>query len=192
MTDIDFVPKKIMAVTKYKTFSITQEGTHDKQILKLKKILHHYGPITAAVLVDDGWSAYESGIYTSSESFCQMSVDNDVVPDHQIDLFGYGEEDGKEYIIIRNSWGNDWGEDGFMKFSTKNLCGIAWDYDDVYIPSSGVVTAKVLIQDDDDESISPDDEPASEVKSNSKEVPSSSSSSAAIFIGLLALLALLF
>lgn len=45
--------------------------------------------------------------------------------DHSIVLVGYGIENGIEYWVIRNSWGDDWGEQGYMKVRKgKNLMNI--------------------------------------------------------------------
>lgn len=42
-----------------------------------------------------------------------------------VTLIGYGEKHGDQYWIIRNSWGEYWGENGYMRMSTRaNDCGI--------------------------------------------------------------------
>jgi len=35
--------------------------------------------------------------------------------EHSTTIIGYGEENGVKYWIGMNTWGNDWGENGFYK-----------------------------------------------------------------------------
>ncbi|GMI90007.1 hypothetical protein like AT2G27420 [Hibiscus trionum] len=45
---------------------------------------------------------------------------------HAVTIVGYGTSDeGVDYWVIKNSWGESWGENGFMRIQRGGLCGIA-------------------------------------------------------------------
>merc|ERR1712151_120050 len=47
---------------------------------------------------------------------------------HCVQLVGYDKTDAVPYWKLRNSWGNSWGEGGFIRLEVgKNLCGLAND-----------------------------------------------------------------
>lgn len=75
------------------------------------------GPIS--ISVDADWGAYDSGVYDG----CNKNA----IIDHAVQLVGYGEEDGTKYWIVRNSWGEDWGESGYIRLkrfdSSDAYCG---------------------------------------------------------------------
>jgi len=51
--------------------------------------------------------------------------------DHAVTAVGWGTEDGQEYLIVRNSWGADWGEEGYIRVALngdgRGVCGILLD-----------------------------------------------------------------
>lgn len=79
------------------------------------------GPISVAVDASDGWQDYDSGIMSGC-----MGTDLD----HGVLIVGAGCDKpmfGKcePYWIVKNSWGTDWGESGYIRLERgSNQCGI--------------------------------------------------------------------
>merc|ERR1711935_241096 len=66
------------------------------------------------------------GINASSKAFQNYKkgilnpTECEVYQDHAITAVGYGEEKGVKYVIVRNSWADDWGENGYIRIATQN------------------------------------------------------------------------
>lgn len=77
-------------------------------------------PVSVAIEADKSvFQSYRSGIITSSK--CGTNLDHGVL------AVGYGEENGTEYYIVKNSWGSSWGEDGYVRLAIVDgagICGI--------------------------------------------------------------------
>ncbi|CAG2119080.1 unnamed protein product [Medioppia subpectinata] len=66
------------------------------------------------------WQTYRGGIL--DDPHCSNTMD---AMDHSLLLVGYGSENGTDYWIARNSWGKNWGENGYVRvIQNKNMCGI--------------------------------------------------------------------
>ena len=59
----------------------------------------------------NSFQLYKSGVFTGA---CGSSLD------HAVALVGYGTMNGLDYYILRNSWGQSWGQSGYMLISKGN------------------------------------------------------------------------
>jgi hypothetical protein len=68
--------------------------------------------VTIAIEADQSsFQLYKSGVFTGK---CGTTLD------HAVALVGYGTMDGLDYYILRNSWGQSWGQSGYMLISRGN------------------------------------------------------------------------
>ncbi|KAK6253516.1 hypothetical protein QUC31_015236 [Theobroma cacao] len=88
----------------------------------LKKAVAHQ-PVSVAIEAGGRpFQLYHSGVFTGH---CGTNLDHGVV------AVGYGTEDGVDYWTVKNSWGPDWGENGYIRMernvagTSTGKCGIA-------------------------------------------------------------------
>jgi C1A family cysteine protease len=82
---------------------------------KIKDLLHEMGPIAVAVDAVD-LTDYYGGIINSCKNYGL---------NHAVLLVGYGIENEVPFWILKNSWGTDYGENGFVRVRRGvNACGL--------------------------------------------------------------------
>ncbi len=117
---------------------------HDDSCEKVTKVADYHGvatgvgrrllerlaiqPVSVGVEADkDMFHHYTGGILDSDD--CGTAIN------HAVTAVGYGVENGTIYIIVRNSWGTDWGEDGYIRMAYREVgdgvCGLN---NNVYYP----------------------------------------------------------
>jgi len=80
-------------------------------------------PTVVAVDASSVLQSYSSGVLDNT-SGCTANVD------HAVLAVGYGNNQGKDSYVVRNSWGTDWGVNGYFYVSTNSdnngmgTCGI--------------------------------------------------------------------
>ncbi|XP_065226229.1 digestive cysteine proteinase 1 [Planococcus citri] len=90
----------------------------------LKVALLKHGPISVAIDASHRtFSFYSNGVYY--EPKCGNTPDG---LDHAVLLVGYGTLGDKKYWLIKNSWSNYWGNDGYVLMAIQdNNCGVMTD-----------------------------------------------------------------
>jgi cathepsin C len=78
----------------------------------MRNIFDH-GPLTVGLEVAPTMSFYHSGVFNSDIKL--PDHDNFERVNHAVLITGFGEQDGKKYWNIKNSWGKEWGDKGYIK-----------------------------------------------------------------------------
>jgi Papain family cysteine protease len=89
----------------------------------LKTLVVKHGAVVAAVQTNKAFWEYQGGIFDGCDEFDEEEID------HAVTVVGYGRssktEGSLDYWLIKNSWGVDWGEDGYMRLQRGvGMCGI--------------------------------------------------------------------
>ena len=85
-------------------------------------------PVSVAIEVRQDFQLYKGGVYSNDDDSCGSALNHGVL------AVGYNTQDEGGYVIVKNSWGADWGEQGYVRMalgagSSSGTCGIANEAD---------------------------------------------------------------
>ena len=91
----------------------------------LTRAVAEMGPVAAGIVATQKFHLYSGGVF--APLYCARDPWS---INHAVLVVGYGiDAQGKEYFIVKNFWGDAWGEQGYIRVvrNGKNTCGIATD-----------------------------------------------------------------
>ena len=110
-----------LGIAKVSSFYYSATSNEDS----IAAMLYNAGPLAININATP-LQFYKGGIFNPSS--CSSSVN------HGVAIVGYGTANGVPYWIVKNSWGENWGESGYFRiYRGKKLCGM----------TSTVIAAKV-------------------------------------------------
>eukprot|EP00591_Stephanopyxis_turris_P000804 CAMPEP_0195514890 /NCGR_PEP_ID=MMETSP0794_2-20130614/6138_1 /TAXON_ID=515487 /ORGANISM="Stephanopyxis turris, Strain CCMP 815" /LENGTH=348 /DNA_ID=CAMNT_0040643231 /DNA_START=66 /DNA_END=1112 /DNA_ORIENTATION=- len=87
---------------------------------KIMSDLVQNGPVSCAFTVYSDFPTYKSGVYKHTTG--------EMLGGHAVEIIGFGVEDGTDYWLVKNSWNEEWGDNGTFKIVRgTNECGIEDD-----------------------------------------------------------------
>jgi Tol biopolymer transport system component len=100
-------------------------------VAAIKEAIFNYGPVSVSVAVDPYFSAYAGGVFDRNYSDAT---------NHAVSLVGWDDTQGESGIwYLRNSWGTDWGEAGYMRIEYG--CSAVGSYPSYVVYKGGVVNS---------------------------------------------------
>ncbi|KAG2575230.1 hypothetical protein PVAP13_7KG422300 [Panicum virgatum] len=112
--DVNRKNAKVVTIDSYEDVPVNSEKSLQKAVANQ--------PVSVAIEASGrAFQLYSSGIFTGR---CGTALD------HGVTAVGYGTENGKDYWIVKNSWGSSWGEAGYIRMernvkASSGKCGIA-------------------------------------------------------------------
>ncbi|XP_006652923.2 oryzain alpha chain [Oryza brachyantha] len=112
--DVNRKNAKVVTIDSYEDVTPNSEKSLQKAVASQ--------PVSVAIeAAGRAFQLYSSGIFTGT---CGTALD------HGVAAVGYGSANGKDYWIVKNSWGASWGESGYVRMernikASSGKCGIA-------------------------------------------------------------------
>jgi len=111
------LPDPVASVSKYVDVPQNQDMALQSAVAK--------GPVAVAIEADqESFQFYKSGVFDDPDCGDML--------DHGVLAVGYGVDGDQNYWIVKNSWGEDWGDQGYIRMlrrtdNPEGECGINMD-----------------------------------------------------------------
>ncbi|MEA2054392.1 MAG: C1 family peptidase [Candidatus Thermoplasmatota archaeon] len=90
-----------------RTVKIKEWGWVENDMDSIKRALIEHGPLVICIFIWEDFMHYREGIYKHRWGMLKGG--------HLVSLFGYNDE--QQCWIVKNSWGENWGEDGWFRMA---------------------------------------------------------------------------
>jgi C1A family cysteine protease len=121
------------ATMQQNTYRVTSFEDVATSVEAIKNAIAQHGPVVTGFTVYTDFLSYQSGVYSHVTGFIEGN--------HMVTIVGY--DDAEQAWIIKNSWGPDWGENGFFRMKAgTNECDIedeVYTYDYATVPGTSFV-----------------------------------------------------
>mmetsp|Transcript_19072 Transcript_19072/g.44570 ORF Transcript_19072/g.44570 Transcript_19072/m.44570 type:complete len:392 (+) Transcript_19072:106-1281(+) len=81
----------------------------------IRREIFLHGPVVAPLFLMNDFLVYRGGLYQPMGTASPLSDERRNRIIHAVKIIGWGVQDRKKYWLIENSWGADWGEQGYAK-----------------------------------------------------------------------------
>ena len=92
----------------------------DSDVKQIMHNIYRWGPIMSAIQIFPDFYTFDP-----KRDIYSWNGQGPRIGGHAIEIVGWGERNNKEYWIIKNSWGKEWGINGYFYIEKGvNMCGI--------------------------------------------------------------------
>jgi len=111
----------------------------------LQQLVYTYGAVVTTVKAAGPFQLYKGGVFAGCAPGKEV--------DHAITVVGYGNSGGVDFWLIKNSWGANWGEAGYIRLKRGvGMCGIGQEATTITCqyqsgPTDGPLTTPIPCQD---------------------------------------------
>jgi len=92
--------------------------TDETRVQAIQTEIMTNGPVQASFLAFDDWKQYNGGVYHRARTAVLKGG-------HAVRIIGWGSENGDDYWLVANSYGANWGDNGYFKIHRgNNECNI--------------------------------------------------------------------